>query len=92
MSGPWLGLDQGDKERSKVGVLAHELYGKGGEAEVNVSTVLASIMIQSPRCANLERYKKIKQPLDVWTKPCIEQTVADLKRWEANYPTAGGTG
>ena len=37
---PRIGLDQRDKERSEIGVLARELDGEGGEDEVEVAPIL----------------------------------------------------
>ena len=40
MSSPWVGLDQRDKERSKLGVLARELGSEGGKDEMEVAPIL----------------------------------------------------
>ena len=40
MSDPWIGPGQRDEEQSKVGVLARELNGEGGEDEVEIAPIL----------------------------------------------------
>ena len=87
MGDPWVGLDQRDKERSKAGVLARELDGKGGKDEVEVSPILEISRAEERGTKLSIRERPFRNRLGDSSLACPSQPVQPVDRGFGEVPS-----